>query len=460
MKKKILILLILGLTSTIYSQYTFQPMVTGLRLPTVFAFLPNGNVIVNQKEDSTKIYNMTNGQLISCFWKFTDSLFVFGEAGLIGVCLDPAFSTNHYVYIYYTAKDSTLRIVKFTENNNSGTNPVLIFRFKRNGVEAMGPHVSGNLRFGPQNKLYFSIGDAGNGSNAQSLTNPLGKILRINSDGTIPTDNPFYDDGNPSTGNDDRIWAYGMRNSWDFSFSPFNDSLYATENGQTANDEINFIRKGKNYGWPVCQGYCIPYNPLYRQPIDTIGGNGTQNYAPTGILIYNGSVFPELYGKAIIGGAGGGPVQGLIKCNLGNPPFNDTITSHTVISSENGVTTILQGPDGNIYILKIATGLLLKMVPVNGISGQSISYEFQLEQNFPNPFNPVTKIKYNLLKQNHVQLKIFDMLGKELETLVDENKKEGNYEVDWNAVSYPSGVYIYRLIAGDNTIEKKMVLIK
>src|SRR5258706_13078266 len=249
MKKKILILLFLVSTSAIYSQYTFQTIVSGIREPVAFIFLPNGNLMVNQKHDSVKIYTPAN-QLVSCFWNFYDSCISNNERGLIGVCLDPNYASNNYIYFYYTHNPTTYRVVSLTNNNNHGINPFIVFSETVGTMSSA--HVAGNLHFGKENKLYISIGDNGTEANSQSLTTFKGKILRINSDGTIPTDNPFYDDGNPHTGNDDRIWAYGLRNSFDFCFSPYNDSLYSTENGDGNPDEINFIRKGKNYGYPVC----------------------------------------------------------------------------------------------------------------------------------------------------------------------------------------------------------------
>ncbi len=460
MKPGSIVVIIFTFINICFSQYSFQTAISGLNQPTVFAFMPSSRIIVNQKGDSSKIFNSTNGQFISCFWNFRDSLYINPETGVMGVCLDPNFNSNHYVYICYThGPDSTTRVIRLTENNNQGTNPFVVARFKRPGVNFAGPHMAGNIRFGPLSKLYVSIGDAGQNSNAQLLTNPLGKIHRINPDGTIPADNPFYDDNNPLTGNDDRIWAYGLRNGWDFTFSPFNDSLYLTENGQTANDEINFIRKGKNYGWPICQGYCIPYNPLYRQPMDTIWGPGGTNYAPTGILVYNGMIYPELAGKIIVIGVGAGIYSGILKCEPGNPPFNDTISSHILISPQKG-TTLLQGPDNYIYICSIFTGAIIRMIPPLGIINNSEPSEFTLEQNYPNPFNPVTSIKYSISKQSFVTLQIFDALGREINLLINESKQAGNYEITWDADAYPSGVYFYRLTANEFTLEKKMILLK
>lgn len=463
MKKIIIIFLILLFSKASYTQtYTLDTLVRGIARPTAFTFMPNGNIIVNQQYDSTKIYNLNN-QLISCFWNYRDSCAQGGESGLIGVCLDPNYPVNKYIYFYYMhyRSDFVYRIVRLTDNNNVGTNPVLIMNDSTPTNSTI--HFGGNMRFGPDGKLYVTIGDNATSANSQSLSTFKGKILRINSNGTIPTDNPFYDDGNPKTGNDDRIWALGLRNSYDLTFSPFNDSLYASENGQIANDEINFIRKGKNYGWPICQGYCQPYNPLYRQPMDTIGGMGAFNYAPTGIMIYNGPHMPELYGRLLTTNAGGGPVTGLVKYQLGNLPFMDTIVSHSVILNIGVCTTILQGPDGYIYLAKYhaTNGLILRLkYSTVGFNDPSVPVKYILEQNYPNPFNPATTIKYSIPRQTYVTLQIYDALGRELNTLVNENKTAGSYEVNWNAENFPSGVYFYKLTTDEFSEQKKMVLIK
>src|ERR1051325_5013355 len=223
--------------------YTVETPITNLFRPVDFAFMPNGNVIVTHKESGVKIYSIDNN-LVSTFWTFTDSLNFNFERGVEGVCLDPDFSTNHYIYVYYvhsnppnTSTNQRIRIVRFTESNNLGTLPFIIYdQPTPTNPLPPGNHFGGIIRFKPSdhNRLYFVTGELANSANSQLLTNPYGKVLRINKDGTIPTDNPFYDDGNPNTGNDDRIWSYGLRNSFGFCFSPVNDSLYETENGANA----------------------------------------------------------------------------------------------------------------------------------------------------------------------------------------------------------------------------------
>lgn len=444
-------------------QYVAENVVTGLTLPVAFSFLPNGNVIITQKGSGAKIYTQSN-TFVSEFWNFTDSLNSQAEQGVLGITLDPLFAANHYVYIYYvhsnppnSQTDHHLRVVRFTENNNSGTNPVLIFDYLL--TTSVTNHVGGNIRFGKDGKLYISIGENGVSSNAQLLTNPKGKILRINSNGTIPADNPFYDDGNPASGNDDRIWVYGLRNSFDFTFSGVNDSLYATENGPSDFDEINFITRGKNYGWPVCSGNCSPYNPLYRQPMTVFAGPLLP--ALTGILIYNSSVMPGLQNK-LIAASSNTHVNGYIyQCELGNAPYYDTIISKSQLIDLRSITCLQQGTDGFIYALGISTGVLYRIRPsTSGIYNNAEHLTFSLGQNYPNPFNPETIIKYSLLKKGYVKISVYSTEGKLTATLLEGNQPAGEGSITWFAEGIPSGVYFCKMEFENRSIERKMVVLK
>lgn len=472
MRILLLITLYVYLSVSGTAQYIIETPVTNLYRPVDFAFMPNGNVIVTHKESSVRIYTMSNN-MVSIFWTFTDSLNYNFERGVEGVCLDPNFATNHYVYVYYvhsvppnTSTNQRIRIVRFTENSNLGTAPFLVYdQPTPTSPVPPGNHFGGILRFKPSdvNRIYFVTGEIANSSNAQLLTNPYGKVLRINKDGTIPTDNPFYDDGNPNTGNDDRIWSYGLRNSFGFCFSPINDSLYETENGANTFDEVNFIRKGKNYGWPNCEGYCSPYNPNYKQPMHVWG---SPLPALTGGLIYNSSVMPQFNNHFLVADNNYGRIY---DCVLGNTPFYDTITARTQIFDVNPLTTLLQGTDGFIYAMNGGyqnAGLIYRIRPDNsGITNGQSPVTFVLHQNYPNPFNPGTTINYSLNRQADISIRVYDALGNEIQTLLKGTKDSGEYSIDWNASNYPSGVYFYKLTVNENTsntasIQKKMVLLR
>jgi len=454
MKKYYLIIVVLIYFTALSFGQTYQVdnIITGLNHPIAFEFMPNGNIILTQQTGAVKVYN-PSGQQISLFWNFSDSCFSSGEMGTLGIVLDPNYINNRNIYVYYVKGNAfafDFKIIKFTESNNLGTNPVEIFTY-HNGSGSGNSHAAGNLHFGADGKLYFTVGEYG--CTAQDLTCPRGKILRINSDGSIPSDNPFYNVGN----DDGRIWAYGLRNSFDFCFSPINDSIYATENSNGGDDEMNLIKKGKNYGWPFCEGYCSPHNPLY---IDPIGLSQRPDVGTTGIIIYNGSQLPELNGKLLYSSASTGKV---FLCTLGNQPHNDTIISKSLFwtFTNDFVVTMKQEQDGYIYATLYSSGTLIRIKHyVNGIISNSLHENFSLEQNYPNPFNPATSISFTIPKENFVSLKIYDVLGKEVQTLVNGNKVPGDYKIKWDASNFPSGVYFYKLTVNNQSIEKKMVLIK
>lgn len=459
MKKFFIILFFCFSCCSINSYVIDTNVVTGLTRPVAFTFLPNTNLIITLKDGPVKIYTLNN-TLVSTFWDFTDSVETFVEQGVIGVCLDPNYTANRYIYIYYIHKNPhQIRAIRFTENNNSGTSPFIILSIP---FGAYTNHVGGNMHFGADNKLYIGIGELYDSTNAQLKTNPFGKILRINSNGVIPPDNPFYDDGNPNTGYDDRIWCLGLRNPYDFCFSPVNDSLYLEDNGFRRMDEADFIRKGKNYGWPICEGtFCYSQNDSIVAPMRTF----VPTAGTTGVMIYNGNVFNGLNNHLLIATYNYGIIY---NCTLGNPPFYDTVTaSENLITTFTGLTTILQGPDGYIYGMiggYIANGKIFRIKPdpfgIKTIS-TDVPEDFLLFQNYPNPFNPVTYIRFSLKRNSsNVLINLYDLKGSFINSFVRRNLSIGTYEISWDASNYPSGVYFYELQAGEYKDRKKMVLVK
>src|SRR6185369_547203 len=178
------------------------------------------------------------------------------QQGIYDITLDPAFSSNHFYYVFYTlGSPNHDRVSRFTANSTlTGTVAGSEFVLYEDPQNANAEHHGGAMAFGNDGKFYFTTGEHFTAGDSQLLTTPRGKIHRINKDGTIPTDNPFYDDGNPLVGNCDWIWSYGHRNPFDFCFSPVSDTMYSSENGQNTWDEANVIHRGAFYGWANCEG--------------------------------------------------------------------------------------------------------------------------------------------------------------------------------------------------------------
>lgn len=220
-----------------------------------------------------------------------------GDAGLEDLTLDPDFVQNGHYYVFYAQSvDGSMRdrVSRFTATADwKGTVAGSEFVVWQDDPDSNPAHHGASLAFGPDGKLYISTGEHGVASNSQSLTNYRGKVLRVNADGTIPSDNPFVD--GPG-GNKDEIWAYGLRNPFRFSFDPVTGRLYLGDVGgndhSTAYEEVNLIVRGANYGWPLCEGPCSisgVTSPIYSYP--HLG----RDAAIMGGFVYRGAQFPSEY---------------------------------------------------------------------------------------------------------------------------------------------------------------------
>jgi glucose/arabinose dehydrogenase len=212
------------------------------------------------------------------------------EGGLLGLALDPEFEKNHYLYLYYTYSDflSTYnKVSRFTEKDNSLADEFVLV----DKIPGAAVHDGGRIRFGPDGKLYITTGDAANSMLAQDLGSLAGKVLRINSDGTIPSDNPFENS---------LVYSYGHRNPQGLDWDPLTEKMVLAEHGPTgergfAHDEINVVEAGKNYGWPHVIG--DESDPKY---VDPVFHTGNIAWAPSGASFYNSDSIPFLKGKYLV----------------------------------------------------------------------------------------------------------------------------------------------------------------
>ena len=260
---------------------------------TAMAFAPDGRLFVCQQGGQLRV--IKNGVLLSTpFVSLTvDSS---GERGLLGIAFDPNFTTNHYLYVYYTVATSPIhnRVSRFTAASDTAAPGSEIVILNLDNLSSATNHNGGAIHFGPDGKLYIGVGENANGANAQSLSNLLGKMLRINADGIIPPDNPFY---NTATANNRAIWALGLRNPFTFAFQPGTTRLFINDVGESTYEEINDGIAGSNYGWPITEGPTS--NSAFRGPI-YFYGHGTNNVtgcAIVGAAFYNPPVpqFPSSY---------------------------------------------------------------------------------------------------------------------------------------------------------------------
>lgn len=279
--------------ATVPSGFVDEAVVTGLASPTAMAFAPDGRVFVTQQGGQLRV--IKNGALLTTpFVSVTTT--ATGERGLLGLAFDPNFATNRFIYVYYTATSPSVhnRISRFTANGDVAVTGSEVVIMDLENLTSATNHNGGAMHFGPDGKLYIAVGDNATGSNSQTLNNRLGKILRINPDGTIPTDNPFF---STATGANRAIWALGLRNPFTFAFQPGATRMYINDVGQNTWEEINDGVAGANYGWPTTEGSTT--NPQFRSPVFAYGhGNSaTTGCAITGGAFYNpsSSTFPSSY---------------------------------------------------------------------------------------------------------------------------------------------------------------------
>jgi glucose/arabinose dehydrogenase len=324
----------------------------GLSAPTAMAFAPDGRLFVCIQTGALRV--IENDVLLPTPF-MTLTVNSSGERGLLGVTFDPNFATNHFIYVYYTATTPAIhnRISRFTANGNVVVPGSELVILDLNNLSATN-HNGGAIHFGSDGKLYAGVGENAVGSNAQTFTNLLGKMLRINPDpaNLIPTDNPYFNDANV-TGVNKAIWALGLRNPFTFTFQPGTGRMFINDVGQVTWEEINEGIAHSNYGWPGCEGAgCSGAPPTdYRAPSYVYNHNtGT----PTGCAIVGGAFYnpptvqyPASYvGKYFFADLCAGFI------NYVDPTTGPPIPASTGFATGLSSAVDLQvGPDGSLYYL-------------------------------------------------------------------------------------------------------------
>lgn len=343
------LLLVLALTARAgFATSTLPGFEDGVFAPgiingTAMGFAPDGRLFVCQQGGALRVVKQ-GAVLPTPFLSIpVDSN---GERGLLGVAFDPDFANNGYVYVYHTVPGSPAhnRISRFTAAGDVAVPGSEFVVLDLDNLSSATNHNGGSIHFGSDGKLYVGVGENANGANSQTLSNRLGKMLRINPDGTIPADNPFY---NTATGANRSIWAMGLRNPFTFGVHPRTGRIFIDDVGQNTWEEINDGIAGSNYGWPNAEG--ISTNPAYRNPL-YVYNHSTGN--PTGCAIAGGAFYdpdfrqyPSTYtGKYLYADLCGAWIW------LFDPSAG---TASQFASQMFGSTVDLKiGPDGSLYYLE------------------------------------------------------------------------------------------------------------
>jgi glucose/arabinose dehydrogenase len=284
--------------SAVIQGFTQTEIASGIEQPSAMAIAPDGRVFVCEQTGALRVIK-NDALLAAPFLSLNvDSA---GERGLLGVAFDPNFAANHFVYVYYTvpASHGTAahnRVSRFTAAGDLAARGSQTILLELDNLSSATNHNGGALAFGPDGKLYVGVGENANGDNAQTTANLLGKILRINADGSSPTDNPFY---SSTTGSNKAIWAIGLRNPFSlaFDFVRPNGRFFVNDVGQATWEEIDEGVAGSNYGWPITEG--PTHRRRFRAPVFHYGhGSGpTTGDAIVGSAFYTPATrtFPRNY---------------------------------------------------------------------------------------------------------------------------------------------------------------------
>ncbi len=328
-----------------------ETQISGLSRPTAMNFAPDGRLFVCLQGGQLRV--IKNDALLSTPFVTvtTDSN---GERGLLGVAFDPDFDLNHFVYVYYTATTNPRRnrVSRFTANGDVAVTGSEVVILELDNLSSATNHNGGAIHFGPDGKLYIAVGENANGANSQTLINMLGKILRINRDGSIPSDNPFF---NQATGNNRSIWALGLRNPFTFAFQPGTGRIFVNDVGQSTWEEINDGIAGSNYGWPTTEGATT--NPQFRSPLLSYGHGGgpTTGCAIAGGTFYNPAViqFPSTFvGKYFFADLCSGWIR----------VFDPSTSMATGFATGiNQPVDLKVGSDGSLYYLSIGASSVFRV---------------------------------------------------------------------------------------------------
>jgi glucose/arabinose dehydrogenase len=328
-----------------------ETQISGLSGPTAMEFAPDGRLFVCLQGGQLRV--IKNGALLTTPF-VTISVDNAGERGLLGVAFDPNFGSNNFVYVYYTVSTNPKhnRLSRFTANGDVAVAGSEVILLELDNLSSATNHNGGAIHFGPDGKLYIAVGENANGTNSQTLNNLLGKILRLNSDGTIPTDNPFF---STATGNNRAIWSLGLRNPFTFAFQPGTGRLFINDVGQSTWEEINDGIAGSNYGWPTTEG--VTSNPSFRSPLFAYGhgSTSTTGCAIAGGAFYNPATvnFPTSYvGKYFFADLCTGWIR------LFDPA---TGTATGFATGINQPVDLKVASDGSLYYLSIGAGSVFRV---------------------------------------------------------------------------------------------------
>lgn len=330
------------------SAYKIDTIASSLGVPWGMAVMPNNTLLITQREALLSQVNLKTGKLTSISGLPKD-IKVGGQGGLFDIALSPNYSATHWIYFSYN-KDvgkqgaTTLARAKIENKALVDWQDLLVTQSISNRVV----HYGGRISFDNHGHVFLSVGERGVRANGQDLMMHAGSILRLNLDGSTPNDNPFVNNNKILP----EIWSYGHRNPQGLFYNTYSQQLWSSEHGPRGGDEINLVRAGHNYGWPI-----VSHGQEYNAPIAV--GEGTErdgivspvktyipSIATSSLVQYRGNHFPELTGDLLVGALKAQHVN-----HIDLDENNNVKAENRILRSINGrIRNIIESPEGWLYI--------------------------------------------------------------------------------------------------------------
>lgn len=323
--------------------------IDGITIPWAMVQLPSEEILISERKGELRVFK--NGRLLSKHVTGLPEIHSNGQGGLLDLALHPDFSKNQWIYFTYASKEGTnsgsntaLMRAKLNISNLTLTDQKLLYKAEPNSKKRQ--HYGSRIVFDDKGFIYFSVGDRGRRDvNPQDLSKDGGKIYRLHDDGRIPEDNPFLE----QNGAKSAVFSYGHRNPQGMSIDPVTKNIWSHEHGPRGGDEVNIIKKGANYGWPLIS-YGINYNGTKLTDKTEMKGMEqpalywTPSIAPSGMIYVSSDKYPSLKGKFLVGSM---KFDHLVLLTIKD---EQVVNQEKVFENIGRARSLLQGKDGYIYV--------------------------------------------------------------------------------------------------------------
>lgn len=329
------------------ADYVIETVASGLDHPWSLAFLPDGDMLVTERPG--RLRRIHDGVYAETPISGVPKVYHRSQGGLFDILPDPDFANNRLVYLSYaqgTPKANATQVARARLDGNALKDLKVIFTVEP--AKDTPVHFGGRMAFLPDGTLLVTTGDGFDyREKAQDRESLLGKVVRINTDGSVPTDNPFVDEA----GVNPKIYSYGHRNPQGLVYDPQTDRIYEEEHGPRGGDEVNILEPGANYGWPLAT-HGVDYSGAEISPFTEYEGTEqpivywTPSIAPSGIAVYHGAAFPEWDGDLFAGALAEMDVRRI-------DMENGAVVGQERLFAELGerIRDVRVGPDGALYLL-------------------------------------------------------------------------------------------------------------